>query len=368
MKKLSSYFTAACIFAITLLLPFKSELCAESMKSGLAICTSTLIPSLFPFIFFSSLCADFAGDLISAIFSPLVCPLFNITRQAAPSVILGVLGGFPTGGEISARLYAEGKIYKDEAERLPVFANNAGIMFVISSIGVGLFHSLRTGLILYAVHITASVICGILTRPREKIYRPSRPSGTARLGAPSSEPFAVLFSRAVFSSVRSMAAISADFLIFRVLSSVLFEHLNSAACLPVLKGMTEMIGGLFSLSDTPGSLVAAAFILGFNGLCVHMQTAVLFSRHRLSVARLIWGKLLHGAISALIMYAAIFLSAKRLVVFVFAFILFIYIACIIKGRSTFSASTASSKKDIAEQSRNRGRTAPARFSRQGPLL
>lgn len=364
MKKLPSYFTAACIFIITLLLPFKSELCAQSMKSGLAICLDTLIPSLFPFIFLSSLCADFAGNLISAVFSPLVCPLFNITRDAAPSVILGVLGGFPTGGEISARLYAEGKIYKDEAERLPVFANNAGIMFVISSVGVGLFHSLRVGLTLYAVHITASVICGILTRPREKMYRPS---GSVRSKTLSNEPFTVLFSRAVLSSVRSMAAISADFLIFRVLSAVLFEHL-SGAYLPVLKGMAEMIGGLFSLSDTPSSIVAAAFILGFNGLCVHMQTAVLFSRHRLSVARLIWGKLMHGAISALIMYAVIFLSAKHLYVFIFAFILFIYIVCIIKGRSTFRASTVSSKKDIAGQSRNKGRTAPARFFRQGPLL
>lgn len=367
MKKLFYCFTAAAVFAITVALPFKSELCAQSVKSGISVCLDTLIPSLFPFIFFSSLCADFAGGLISTVFCPLLCPLFNISAPAASSVILGVLGGFPTGGEISARLYKEGKIYKDEAERLPVFANNAGAMFVISSVGLGVFHSLRVGLALYAVHITASAICGILTRPREKMYKPSGSLARLDKSAFAKEPFTALFSKAIFSSVRSMAAISADFLIFRVLSALLLEHLN-VPYLPLIKGMLEMLGGLFSLSDTPPSIVAAAFILGFNGLCVHMQTAVLFSRHGLSPVKLVFGKLMHGAISASIMYAVIFLSLRRLVIFFSGLVLFIYIVHIIKGRSTFSASTASSKKDIVEQSRNRGRTAPARFFRQGPLV
>ena len=45
------------------------------------------------------------------------------------------------------------KISASEAQSLIAYSNNSGPLFVIGAVGVGIFGSLKTGLILYAVQI-----------------------------------------------------------------------------------------------------------------------------------------------------------------------------------------------------------------------
>lgn len=176
MKKFADRLYIFLILFLTLMLPVKSAVSSEAVKSGIEICFSVLIPSLFPFIFFSSLLSCYAGGVISALFSGLISPVFNISPAAASSVVLGTLGGFPTGAAVASELYSEKKITKSEAELLPVFSNNAGIMFVLFAVGEGVFKSVRTGAALYSVHLLSSLITGILMRPGGKCTQKKSPS------------------------------------------------------------------------------------------------------------------------------------------------------------------------------------------------
>lgn len=365
MKKLLSLIFSAALLSITLILPFKSELFYQSMKSGIEVCITTLIPSLFPFIFFSSLLFSYCGELLSVAISPVICPLFNISVPAASAFAAGLFGGFPTGGAVAAELYGQGKIYKDEAERLPVFSNNAGIVFVISSLGIGHFKSFKIGLTLYLVHILSSVILGVVTRPREKMYRIPPKTLKSALKTFSPKPITQIFPKCAVSSVRSMSSVCANYLIFKMLCALLFENLTFEL-MPIAYGFFEMVGGIFSLTEGPYSLVAASFILGFNGLCIHMQTAVFFSEHKLSVAKCVLGKAAVAFLSAAIMYFVPTVGIKTVFISVAA-VLF-SLAAILKGRSDFIASTSSNKKDTAVQSRSIPRKAPLRFFRRDPLL
>ena len=102
MKKFADRLYIFLILFLTLMLPVKSAVSFEAVKSGIGICFSVLIPSLFPFIFFSSLLSCYAGSVISALFSGLISPVFNISPAAASSVVLGTLGGFPTGAAVAS--------------------------------------------------------------------------------------------------------------------------------------------------------------------------------------------------------------------------------------------------------------------------
>ncbi len=294
MKKFADRLYAFLILFLTLMLPLKSAMSSEAVKSGVEICLSVLIPSLFPFIFFSSLLSLYAGNIISALFSKILSPLFNISPAASSAVALGTLGGFPTGAAVASELYGEKKISREEAERLPVFSNNAGVMFVIFAVGKGVFGSIKTGIALYAVHLLSSLITGVLTRPVKKEREKKEPLKTA-LSDFSPPPIYTAFSKCIFSSVRTMAAISANFLIWRTVSFLLFSDAEGPL-FGLLKGLFEMTGGLFSLGNNP-SFPIAAFLLGFNGLCIHMQTAAVFSRHNLSPAKCIAGKFVCACIS-----------------------------------------------------------------------
>ncbi len=292
---------------ITFLLPFKNSLCVDAVKSGVDICLNTLIPSLFPFLFFSSLLSQFCGGVLSSVFAPLLCPVFNISVPAASAFVLGTLGGFPTGASVAASLYKQKKISKDEAERLPVFCNNAGIMFVISAVGKEFFGSISIGLTLYAVHILSSVVAGIITRPKEKMYSFEKNFLKKSLSEFTPPSLTAVFPGCIFSSVKAMAAISANFIVFRAVTYILFSGFDTTGS-AVLKGIFEMVGGIFSLGKTPKDLIAASFILGFNGLCIHMQTASVFFGSGLSPLKCITGKLICAFSSVAAMLAAFYFS------------------------------------------------------------
>lgn len=311
MKRKSGWILIFLIIIITFLLPFKNSLCVSSVKSGVDICLNTLVPSLFPFLFFTNLLSEFCGSILSSIFAPVLCPLFNISVPAASAFVLGTLGGFPTGASVASSLYKQRKISKDEAQRLPVFCNNAGIMFVISAVGKEFFGSAAIGLSLYAVHILSSVIAGIITRPKEKMYYFEKNFFKKSLSGFSPPSITTVFPRCILASVKAMAAICANFIVFRCVTYILFSCSDQTGT-AVFKGILEMVGGIFSLGKTPKDLVAAAFILGFNGLCIHMQTAFVFFESGLSVIKCITGKLLCALFSAAAMFISLNFSEIKL--------------------------------------------------------
>lgn len=297
------------LFFITAALPFQNDVCTFAVTSGLSVCFKTLIPSLFPFLFFSTLLCACAGDMISALSAPLLCPLFGITPEACRVVVLGTLGGFPSGSYLAAELYREGKISRAEAERLPMFCNNAGPMFVLSAVGVHVFSSLRLGLLLYLVHLSASFLLAFLTRPQHAASFRTRMKNTV---SGTSLPLFSLFSQSLQKSLRSMAVICGNFLIFRVLTFLFSPLMKPGLPASLLKGSLEMTGGLLSLPDTGDALVVAAAILGFNGLCVHMQGASSLTASGLSPLPCLFGKGFTALFSASLMTVLLlFISPPR---------------------------------------------------------
>lgn len=74
----------------------------------------------------------------------------------------------------------------------------------------------------------------------------------------------------------------------------------------LLSGVIEMTSGVWSLRDMAASLgnrlCMAAFILGWAGLSVHCQVLSFIGASGLSTKTYFFGKLLHGAISAALIF------------------------------------------------------------------
>lgn len=301
MKKLLSALPPVLILFLLFSMPFLSDYVKDSVKSGIEICLSSLVPSLFPFLFLSSLASSFASPLLTRLFAPLFCPLFGITPPSVSAVISGLLGGFPSGSAESARLYSEKKISKAEAERLPLFCNNAGLMFVIGTVGAEHFSSFKAGLILYFFHIFSSVVCGILTRDSKNISSYTKESASY---VPLSQ-FPSLFTSAVRNSVFSMALISGNFMVFRVFTALLCGIFGNSIIISFISGLFEVTGGILSMPENTTGLILSAFLLSFNGFCVHMQALTFFSPLGLSMKKCIAGKSFSAVLTAFLMYVAL---------------------------------------------------------------
>ena len=290
---------------------------SAAVRSGLGLCYNVIIPSLFPFFILSSLVISLGlAGYLGRLLEPVMRPLFHVSGSCAAALALGFIGGYPVGARSALTLYESGQCTKTEAERLLAFCNNSGPAFIFGVVGAGVFGSGALGLLLYLVHMAASLLVGLLFR----FYRPGEGPRRGRLqGAQfQTASFPAAFTHSVTGALSSTLNICAFVLFFTVtirmlsltgvltglarLLSLLFGPLgfDQSWARRLLTGVLEVSSGVSSLTggSLSGRLSMAAFMLGWAGLSVHCQVLAFLGDSGLSMRTYLAGKLLHGGLSA----------------------------------------------------------------------
>ena len=304
------------LMVLSLLLFPKQSVAAAS--DGVQLCLNVILPSLFPFFVLSTLCVELGMiGALGKLMQPLMAPLFRVGGCCAGAFLLGIIGGYPVGARTAISLYESGQCSREEAERLMSFCNNSGPAFILGVVGAGIFSSSSAGLWLYGAHVAASILVGILFR----FYGAGTVTASHALPkAMQDRSLTVVFIEAVKGAFSSTLNICAFVIFFTVVIRLLFltgviTHLARllSALLgnlglrqdmaeSLLSGAIEMTSGVWSLRDMAASLGSrmcmAAFILGWAGLSVHCQVLSFIGQSGLCTRTYFFGKLLHGFLSA----------------------------------------------------------------------
>ena len=322
LYRLYNLFVCVALFALMIGLIIFPQECVSAAKDGVALCANVIIPSLFPFFVLSTLMISLGiADRLGRAAEHIMRPLFNVNGTCAAAWILGFVGGYPVGAKTAIGLYQSGKCTKAEAERLLSFCNNSGPAFIFGVVGAGIFASNRIGLVLYFAHTAASVLTGILFRnwkrsPISSSRRSTQPIRAVR--------FTAAFTDAVKNSFSATLGICGFVIFFTVFIKLLFLSgllptiasgigmllspvgLDAESAEKLLTGAIEVSSGVWSLKDASGSLsgiiAMAAFMLGWAGLSVHCQVLSFVADSGLSVRTYIFGKFLHGILSAVFIF------------------------------------------------------------------
>lgn len=307
MKKALYIFASFGIFAALLIFP---KAAAEAVKAGLVVCAQMIIPSLFPFFIAANLLNELgASKLMSNALAPLGARL-GMSGHGVSAFIIGVTGGYPLGAAYIAQLRAQGLIGRDDASRLIVFCNNSGPAFIIGAAGVGVFGSAPVGFFLYAVHILAALIFGVIICPKapcdicydEDIFSPVSLSAafTASVKRAADSMIGVCSFVVAFSAINGVLdAMDITRSIAGELSYMLGAELSW--CKALLSGILELgngIGSMTGLAISPINLALAAFILSWGGLSVHFQTFSMIAGTDIKTARYMIGRFLTALIAA----------------------------------------------------------------------
>ena len=314
-------FSIAIALLLLSLMLFPQESVAAA-KDGVELCLNVILPSLFPFFVLSTLCVELGliqglGRLLERV----MYPLFRVNGACSVAFLLGIVGGYPVGARTAIELYEKGQCTKTEAERLLSFCNNSGPAFILGVVGAGIFASSTAGLWLYGAHVAASVLVGLLFR-----FYGARGEGACRLQSStiSVTGFAEAFTGSVKNAFYGTLNICGFVIFFTVLIRLLFLTgvitvlatgitwllqgfgMQQSWAEGLLSGIIEMTSGVWTLRDVAGTLgnrlCMAAFILGWAGLSVHCQVLSFIGSSGLSTRTYFFGKLLHGLISAGIIY------------------------------------------------------------------
>ena len=301
----------------TLALVLWPEQAMEAMRDGLKLCGNVILPSLFPFFVLSSLVVELGmSRYLGRLLEPVMAPLFRVNGSCAAALALGFVGGYPVGARTAIEIYENGQCSRTEAERMLAFCNNSGPAFILGVVGTGVFGSGKAGLLLYLVHLMASLLVGVLFR----FYRPGDRPQTRKNRGPQFQAasFPKAFTSSIIGALHSTLNICAFILFFTVFLRILayagilstLARLLSSLLTPLgmdqtwaerlLTGLVEVSSGVSSLTNgtLSGRLSMAAFMLGWAGVSVHCQVLAFLGDSGLSVRTYVLGKLLHGGLSA----------------------------------------------------------------------
>lgn len=301
-------FYGVCIILIIFIL-CQAEAVMKYTRDALFMCYEFIIPTLFPFFVASGLLiySGFSG-VLSRYAQGIMRPLFNVAPTGAVAFVLGIISGFPTGAICAKDLYKSGNLSKSEAERLLSFCNNSGPLFIMGSLGIAVFGKPIYGVMLYLIHIVSSIIVGIIFSRYNRDKHISPPTRINQREMPLSQVFAT----ALTESAKSILTVCFSIVFFSAISRALFDLIPVSQNLSaILYGICEFSTGALGICnleiDTAYKLILASFVVGFSGLCVHIQVMAVTADSGLSLKPYILGKVLHSIIAAVITTAIVFI-------------------------------------------------------------
>ncbi|WP_291547718.1 sporulation integral membrane protein YlbJ [Clostridium sp. HMP27] len=276
-----------------------------------------VFPSLFPFLTISNIMLYCNGVFIySKFFGKFLCLPLRLPVQCSFVVIISTLCGYPLGAKYACELYEKKIIDFNTCKRLLNIASNASPLFVIGSVGVSMFKSLRMGYILLIANYLSCFIMSLIIKPDEKkIPYKSAVNTTYDLNLGSA------LRTSIEDSIKTSSSVGGFIILFSVINSIIKNSIIFDAILKnisilfniptkviqgLLLGLIEMTNGCNILSTTDVNpaikLSIASFLIGFSGLCILWQCNSFMSKFDFSLIRYSKYKLLQGIISSIICF------------------------------------------------------------------
>lgn len=317
-------------FILTLLLFSNTNLSAA--RTGLTLWAKFVVPTLFPFFVATELLLHTnIITIIGKFLNPIMKPVFKVPGISAFAFIMGSISGYPVGAKIVTSLRNNNLISKEQGERLLAFTNNSGPLFIIATVGIGLFGSSSIGILLLVIHLLSAISSAILLGLSAKSHNHISPKHSKfdiskspiNLGS-----FGEILSKAIIESVNTLFLIGGFIVLFSVIISILVScgafstlevvlmplfslfGINCEFIEPAIVGILEVTNGVNMIADIHVknisiNLMLTAFILGFGGFSVVLQILSVISKSDLSIKPYILGKLIQATFSAFYVYIAL---------------------------------------------------------------
>lgn len=252
------------------LLIIDTDTAMNSAREGLSICIQTVIPSLFPFLFLSSLLSAFL-TVPHRKHNQTICRLYHIPNGTEGILLSGLLGGYPVGAKCVAEATEQTGLSTEDAKRMIIFCNATGPAFLFGIIGT-VFIEKWVPWCLWSIHLLSGIyVARLSSAPNQHLTCISRTK-------PKPLP------QQLQQTIRAMSEICAWIILMRIGTSVVFKFCPRQ--LP--KNITIFLSGIFEISNGCISLmqveniglrfVLCAIFLNFGGLCVALQTRSVASK------------------------------------------------------------------------------------------
>ncbi len=300
-RKIHDAMSVILLFVVAFCLLYRPQAAANGVRRGLSVCSTVLIPTLYPFMLVAGWLTDSPLCRRPAKWAcTLTRRLFGLPGCCGAAILIGLVGGYPAGAIAAGRLYRQGMIDAGQRERMSRFCVNAGPGFIIGTVGAGLLGNTRAGVLLFAAQVTASVLLGVLSGRGRRV----REDTTLPVLSPK-RSFAALVGDTCLALLTTCGWVVSATAVLSVADALGIPAQIARLGLPVgtvrgiLAGLTEVSGGCMAAVGATGlTPVALGLCLGWGGLAVHGQVFAALGEDFRPGAQFWLYRLIHGVIGA----------------------------------------------------------------------
>lgn len=300
------------VIALIILLAVKPERYSESFLYGFRLFVTSVMPSLFPFLFFSKLLTSLglSDDLSTVIGKPLK-RIYRVPCEAAYILVISMLSGYPIAAKLVSESLKCGRITDGEAKRILAFSMTSGPLFILGTVATNFFHDKTFGFIVLGAHYLSSFVNGLL-------YCKGHEPVCDRRKMPQSEGRGGL-SDAVYNTLGSVMLVGSLIAVFSMLADVLtdvgfFYGLarlvelcggNFSVAEAFFTGLAEMTRGCLMLSELGPSQTTVALtaaMISMGGASVTIQAMTFLGGTKIRAGYYLRTKITHAVLAAALAY------------------------------------------------------------------
>ena len=258
MKKALEAAQSVGIFALIICFIVFSVRAKAQALEGMKLCLNVIVPTLLPILILTNTIIKSSSRVfLETVFSPLA-RLLRLPKCACCALILGLIGGYPTGAILSNELFNLHLIDNQTAKRLLRCSFCGGVAFIITAVGTIHLNSTKTGIIIYTVNVLSSIIIcvadGIIHRSTNK---------STQEYSIGSQSFCDALINSIECSTKSVAVMCGCIVFFSAICGLV-------SIPPFAMPLIEITNGIFKFNGSI-SLPYLCFFLSFGGLCIHLQ-------------------------------------------------------------------------------------------------
>ena len=233
---------------------------------------------------------------------------------------MSILCGYPIGAKILSDMVTNNQISKQEAEDMLPFCSSSGPLFVVGTVGAGMFGSKAFGAKLFLVHALSVVLVAFVLCNTKRLFVKNKQNSKKTTTKKNLDQFLARNMIDTCSSVLMVGGFISFFYLvidiltkFKILLPISFAlafvfckfGIDANFANGISSGIVEMTRGCKELSAVGGNfgLVAASAIVAFGGISIILQSCAFFSKAKISSLKFLGIKIMQTAFAVCIALA-----------------------------------------------------------------
>ena len=317
----TTFVLSIALFIIIIFLIINPSKYINSAYNGILIWAKAVLPALFPFFFITRLLTELGGiKILANYFQGFMQKVFHINGIGAYVFLMSIMSGYPVGAKITSELYEKKLITNDEATRLVTFTSTSGPLFVIGTVGAGMFLSAKMGFIILLSHFIGALLNGVLYRNYKYDAKQIQGKTKFTLDAISDN----ILEKSMISAINSILIVGGYIAFFFILIDILTDiglitiisksinvffsllGIDSYFSNSIVVGFIEMTRGCYELStyftDYTTATMVCTFIISFGGLSTMLQAMTFLQKCKIKLLFFFQQKITHALLACAISY------------------------------------------------------------------